>query len=171
MNSTYLQAREKIFNRQYKEAWELYEIGAKEGDPKCCFGMATMLMDGLYAPKNTEAADIMFDKYVNSIKDLADNGDLYAAYIMTFYYRGGYGSTPRNDDLYFKYTEIIKCKLIEKRRKFGSVRARGVRETHYFYFLVFTDSTNKTHRILYNKALFEREMNVLVSRIEHSQGR
>lgn len=97
--------------------------------------------------------------------------------IHNFFYKiqiqndGFYCRTNPFDGKYFKYTEITKCKLIEKRRKFGSVRARGVRETHYFYFLVFTDSTNKTHRILYNKALFEREMNVLISRIEQSQGR
>lgn len=74
------------------------------------------------------------------------------------------------DGKYYKYSDIIDCKLIEERRKYGSVR-RGTRETHYFYFLIFTDVTNKTHRILYDKALFEREMKVLVSRIEQAQGR
>lgn len=72
------------------------------------------------------------------------------------------------DGKYYKYSDIIDCKLIEERRKYGSVR-RGTRETHYFYFLIFTDVTNKTHRILYDKALFEREMKVLVSRIKQAQ--
>ena len=65
---------------------------------------------------------------------------------------------------------FILAILLEERKKFGSVRGRGVRETHYFYYLIFTDASNKKHRILYNKALFEREMNVLVSRIEQAQG-
>lgn len=84
---------------------------------------------------------------------------------------GFYCRTNPFDGKYYQYREISNYKLIEERKKFGSVRGRGVRETHYFYYLIFTDSTNKTHKVLYNKALFEREMNVLVSRIEQAQGR
>lgn len=83
---------------------------------------------------------------------------------------GFYCRTTPFDGKYYKYSDIIDCKLIEERKKYGSVR-RGTREIHYFYFLIFTDATNKTHRILYDKALFEREMKVLVSRIEQAQGR
>ena len=82
---------------------------------------------------------------------------------------GFYCRTNPFDGKYYQYSEITDCKLVEERKKFGSVRGRGVRETHYFYYLIFTDTTNKTHRILYNKALFEQEMNVLVSRIEQAQ--
>lgn len=84
---------------------------------------------------------------------------------------GFYCRTTPFDGKYYKYCDITNCKLIEERKKFGSVRGSGTRETRYFYFLVFTDTTNKTHKILYNKALFEREMNILVSRIEQTQGR
>ena len=84
---------------------------------------------------------------------------------------GFYCRTNPFDGKYYQYREISNYKLIEERKKFGSVRGRGVRETHYFYYLIFTDATNKKHRILYNKALFEREMKVLVSRIEQAQGR
>lgn len=84
---------------------------------------------------------------------------------------GFYCRTNPFDGKYYQYREITNYKLIEERKKFGSVRNRGVRETHYFYYLIFTDASNKKHRILYNKALFEREMNVLVSRIEQAQGR
>lgn len=83
---------------------------------------------------------------------------------------GFYCRTNPFDGKYYQYREISNYKLIEERKKFGSVRGRGVRETHYFYYLVFTDANNKTYKILYNKALFEREMNVLVSRIEQAQG-
>ena len=55
----------------------------------------------------------------------------------------------------------LHCRFFQEHQQYHS---------HYFYYLIFTDATNKTHRILYNKALFEREMNVLVSRIEHAQG-
>lgn len=80
---------------------------------------------------------------------------------------GFYCRTNPFDGKYYKYSDITKCKLIEERKKFGSVR-NGTRETHYFYFLIFTDATNKTHKVLYNKALFEREMNVLVTRIKQA---
>lgn len=80
---------------------------------------------------------------------------------------GFYCRTTPFDGKYYKYSDIINCKLIEKREKYGSIR-RGTRRTHYFYFLIFTDVTNKTHKILYDKALFEREMKVLVSRIEQA---
>ncbi len=84
---------------------------------------------------------------------------------------GFYCRTNPFDGKYYQYSEITDCKLVEERKKFGSVRGRGVRKTHYFYYLVFTDVNNKSHRILYNKALFEREMIILVSRIEQAQGR
>lgn len=84
---------------------------------------------------------------------------------------GFYCRTNPFDGKYYKYSDITKCKLIEERKKFGSVRGSGTRETRYFYFLVFADTTNKTRKILYNKALFEREMNILLSRIVQAQGR
>lgn len=83
---------------------------------------------------------------------------------------GFYCRTNPFDGKYYKYSDITKCKLIEERKKFGSVRGSGTRETRYFYFFVFADTTNKTRKILYNKALFDREMKELVSRIEQAQG-
>lgn len=75
------------------------------------------------------------------------------------------------DGKYYKYSDISHCKLTVEHKKFGSARKRGAREAQYFYYLIFTDVTNKTRKILYSKALFEWEMNVLVSRIEQAQGR
>lgn len=84
--------------------------------------------------------------------------------------RGGfYCRTNPFDGKYYRYTDIVDCKLIEKRKKFGSIRGSGTRETRYFYFFVFTDVNNKTRSILYDKALFEREMKVLLCRIEQEQ--
>ena len=82
---------------------------------------------------------------------------------------GFYCRTTPFDGKYYKYSDIVDCKMIEERKKFGSVR-RGTRETRYFYFLIFTDANNKTRKVFYNKALFEWEMNVLVSRIEQAKG-
>lgn len=84
---------------------------------------------------------------------------------------GFYCRTNPFDGQYFEYRDIVDCKLVEKRKKFGTVLRRGTRETHYFYFLIFTDVTNKKHKILYDKALFEREMNILVHRVKQAQGK
>ena len=65
----------------------------------------------------------------------------------------------------YKYRDISNCKLIESRKRYGSAYRRGVRETHYLDYLVFTDNTGKEHRIMYDKSLFEREMRILESRI------
>lgn len=97
------------------------------------------------------------------------------ALVMNYYFfykiliqkDGFYFRTNPFNGKYFKYRDIVDCKLIEKRKKTGSVR-RGTREIRYFYFLIFTDATNKKHKILYDKTLFEREMNILVSRIRQA---
>ena len=65
----------------------------------------------------------------------------------------------------YKYRDIANCKLIESRKRYGSAYRRGVRETHYLDYLIFTDKTGKEHRIMYDKSLFEREMRILESRI------
>ncbi len=83
---------------------------------------------------------------------------------------GFYFRTSPFHSSYFAYTDITSCKLAEKRKKFGSVYRKGIRETHFFYFLLFTDRENTRHRLLYNKALFEQEMQVLAARIRRAQG-
>ena len=68
------------------------------------------------------------------------------------------------DGKYYQYSEIADCKLVEERKKFGSVRNRGVRETHYFYYLIFTDATNKTHRISKGNTRFKKKVKSAMSR-------
>lgn len=82
---------------------------------------------------------------------------------------GFYCRTTPFDGRYYKYREITDCHLVEKEKKFGSA-LKGTRETRYFYYFLFTDGDNRTHRFFYNKALFEREMKVLISRIEQARG-
>ncbi len=89
----------------------------------------------------------------------------------TFFYRieilrdGFYCRTNPFNGRSYKYRDITNCKLIESRKRYGSAYRRGVRETHYLDYLVFTDNTGKERRIAYDKSLFEREMRILESRI------
>lgn len=95
--------------------------------------------------------------------------------IQFFFYRieilhdGFYCRTNPFNGQFYKYRSIAQCKLIEKRKKFGSAYKRGTHKTHYFYYLVFTDQSGKERRIQYNKALFQREINILVSRLKQTQ--
>lgn len=43
------------------------------------------------------------------------------------------------------------------------------RKQSYAYYMKFTDRANRTHRVLYDKSLYEREMNELVARIERAK--
>lgn len=95
------------------------------------------------------------------------------AYVIMhyFFYRieilrdGFYCRTNPFNGRSYKYRDIANCKLIESRKRYGSAYRRGVRETHYLDYLIFTDKTGKEHRIMYDKSLFEREMRILESRI------
>ncbi len=84
---------------------------------------------------------------------------------------GFYCRTNPFDGKYYAFGTVRDCRLVEKRKKFGSAFRRGTRKTRYFYILVFTDSTNTTRKILYNKALFEVELNILLSRMKRGQDR
>lgn len=104
---------------------------------------------------------------------------LSVAYIVTQYLfldiriekEGFFCRTNPFNGKYYKYSEIDKAQIVEKRKKVGSIHSSGVRETHYFYLLIFTELSGKTRKILFNKALFEREINILKYRIEQSQSR
>lgn len=84
---------------------------------------------------------------------------------------GFYCRTNPFNGRYYPYSDILSCRLVETRRKFGSAYRPGVRKTYYLYDFVFVDRARRTHRISYNKALFEGEINELVARIEHARGK
>lgn len=67
------------------------------------------------------------------------------------------------DGRYYRYGDILDCCLVEAER--GTRR----HETYYAYYMKFTDRANRTHRVLYDKSLYEREMNELVARIERAK--
>ena len=76
---------------------------------------------------------------------------------------GFYCRTNPFDGRYYRYGDILDCCLVEAER--GTRR----HETYYAYYMKFTDRANRTHRVLYDKSLYEREMNELVARIERAK--
>lgn len=76
---------------------------------------------------------------------------------------GFYCRTNPFDGRYYRYGDILDCCLAEAER--GTRR----HETYYAYYMKFTDRANRTHRVLYDKSLYEREMNELVARIERAK--
>lgn len=82
---------------------------------------------------------------------------------------GFYCRTNPFNGQFYKYRDIANCKIVERRRETGSVHSHGGSRTHYLHYLVFTDQSGKEHRIRYDKGLFEREINILASRINQSK--
>ena len=82
---------------------------------------------------------------------------------------GFYCRTNPFNGRFYKYRDVTNCKLIEYRKRFGSAYRHGVRQTHYLHYLVFTDKSGKERSIEYDKGLFDREINILASRIRQSQ--
>ena len=90
-----------------------------------------------------------------------------------FFYRieikrdGFYCRTNPFNGQFYEYRNIVNCKVVEQRKKFGSAYRKGVRKTHYMHYLIFTDKSGKERSIKYDKGLFEREISILVSRMEN----
>lgn len=98
-----------------------------------------------------------------SLAQILSPGLFYRVQIQKdgFYYR-----TNPFDGRYYRYSDILDCRLVESQRKFGSPYKRGVRQTYYFYDMKFVDRAHQTHRLPYNKSLYEGEIDELVARIE-----
>lgn len=93
----------------------------------------------------------------------------YLFYRIEILRDGFYCRTNPFNGRFYKYRDITNCKLIEQRKRFGSAYHHGVRKTHYLYYLIFTDKSGKERRLEYDKGLFEREINILASRMKQSQ--
>lgn len=74
-----------------------------------------------------------------------------------FYYR-----TNPFDGRYYRYSDILDCCLVESQR---NMRRSA---TRYGYYMKFTDCENQTHRVPYNKSLYEGEIDELVARIKRA---
>lgn len=75
-----------------------------------------------------------------------------------FYYR-----TNPFDGRYYRYSDILDCCLVESQR---NMRRSA---TRYGYYMKFTDCENQTHRVPYNKSLYEGEIDELVARIKRAK--
>ena len=83
---------------------------------------------------------------------------------------GFYFQTSPGNGRYYRYSDILDCRLVESQRQYGSRYNRGrIRKTYYFYDLKFIDSSHQTHRLPYNKSLYEGEIDELVARIERAR--
>ena len=82
---------------------------------------------------------------------------------------GFYCRTNPFDGRYYRYSDILDWRLVESQRKIGSRYNRGrIRKMYYFYDLKFIDRAHQTHRLPYNKSLYEGEIGELVARIERT---
>ena len=95
----------------------------------------------------------------------------YCFYKIEIQKEGFFCRTNPFNGQYYRYCDIAYCATKEIRRKFGSIWDPGVRKTRYFHILIFADRSGNKRKVLYNKALFEYEINVLVSRIEKEKQR
>lgn len=81
-----------------------------------------------------------------------------------FYYQ----TTPFNGKFY-RYSEIKRCKAVKKlyrTRSHTGTNSVGTTQTHYAYYFVFTDKGGKTQRFRFEKEMYEREIDVLIERIQ-----
>lgn len=81
---------------------------------------------------------------------------------------GFYCRTNPFDGRYYRYSDILDCRLVESQRRYGSRYRGGPRQTYYFYDLKFIDRAHQTHRLPFNKSLYEGEIDELVARIERA---
>lgn len=67
------------------------------------------------------------------------------------------------DRRYYEYNEIKSCReeMKTSRSSFGNQSS----QTAYFYFFYFTDKDGKTHKVQFDKAVYEYEFNVLIERL------
>ena len=64
---------------------------------------------------------------------------------------------------YYRYSDILDCCLVESQR---NMRRSA---TRYGNYMKFTACENQTHRVPYNKSLYEGEIDELVARIKRAK--
>lgn len=67
---------------------------------------------------------------------------------------------------YYEYTDVKNCR--EELKTYRSGFSDAGTSATYGYFFYFTDKDGKTHKMLFNKVLYEYEFNVLKERINNS---
>ena len=84
-------------------------------------------------------------------------------YMLKIQKDGFYCRTNPLNGRYYRYSDILDCCLVESQRNMR----RGA--TRYGYYMKFTDCENQTHRVPYNKSLYEGEIDELVARIKRAK--
>ena len=93
----------------------------------------------------------------------------YCFYRINIEENGFFCQTNPFDGKHYKYNEIVDCEIIEIVKRTGSVHRAGSRRTYYLHYFVFIDISGKKRKVRFDMALFEHEINVLKSRIEHAR--
>lgn len=127
--------------------------------------VTVMMLLAWNLPADSLAIPIIFE--LVTLAQILSLGLFYKVQIQKdgFYYR-----TNPFDGRYYRYSDILDCRLVESQRQYGSRYNRGrIRKTYYFYDLKFIDSSHQTHRLPYNKSLYEGEIDELVARIERAR--
>ena len=124
--------------------------------------VAVMILLAWNLPPILIAIPIIFE--LVSLAQILSLGLFYKVQIQK---DGFYCRTNPFDGRYYRYSDILDCRLVESQRQYGSRYNRGrMRQTYYFYDLKFIDRAHQTHRLPYNKSLYEGEM---VARIERAR--
>ena len=84
-------------------------------------------------------------------------------YMLKIQKDGFYFQTAPGNGRYYRYSDILDCCLVESQR---NMRRSA---TRYGYYMKFTDCENQTHRVPYNKSLYEGEIDELVARIKRAK--
>lgn len=101
-------------------------------------------------------------------------GLLCIGYLIMHYYfykieignSGFFCQTNPFNGKYYRYNEITECRIEERRRR--KAYSHGGKMV-YSYYLVFSERSGRERKILFDKALFEYEINTLVFRAELAQ--
>lgn len=104
-------------------------------------------------------------------------GLLCIGYLIMHYYfykieignSGFFCQTNPFNGKYYRYNEITECRVEEQMRRKPYSHGVRIRKPFYSYYLVFSERSGRKRRILFDKALFEHEINVLVLRAELAQ--
>ena len=84
-------------------------------------------------------------------------------YMLKIQKDGFYCRTNPLNGRYYRYSDILDCCLVVSQR---NMRRSA---TRYGYYMKFTDCENQTHRVPYNKSLYEGEIDELVARIKRAK--
>lgn len=154
------------------EKWDYKVEGKSSGIAGLAiFGVISVLFIALAISQCISAKDN--SAYINAVFFLLGAITPMVALVKTAVYyfcfklfigkRGFYFSSTPFDGKYYRYDELKSCRktVQTSRRRSGRSSGRG---TKTFYFVIFKEKNGKQHKFLYDKAMFEHEINELIRR-------